>query len=130
MSYPGYEDTWPIYTFYDKESKLFSDINSYKFLDTIRAAVKSIGPDILGFTEDDVGTHSNRGAFAMMCLLAGTPLFQVMKIGRWLSDAFLDYVEQQILEFSKGVSKKMLFSDSFFNFPVKKLPKRKKKKNH
>jgi len=118
-SYPGYDNTWPIYTYYDAATKRFSDLGSHEILDKIRAAVTAIGFDVLGFHAEDVGTHSNRGAFAMMLYLAGVPVFTIMKLGRWLSDAFLDYIEQQVLTFSQGISSKMLFSNTFFNFPVK-----------
>ena len=118
-SYPGYDMTWPIYTYYDSRTKRFSDIRSYEVKDTIQSAVTAIGPDILGFSAEDVGTHSNRGAFTMMLYLSGAPIFTIMKLGRWLSDAFLDYIEQQVLSFSKGISTKMLHSNTFFNFPVK-----------
>ena len=111
--------SWPIYTYYDSRTKRFSDIKSYEIKDTIQSAVTAIGPDILGFSAEDVGTHSNRGAFAMMLYLSGAPIFTIMKLGRWLSDAFLDYIEQQVLSFSKGISTKMLHSNTFFNFPVK-----------
>lgn len=124
MSYPDYDPTWPIHIYYDTNKERFSDIRSYEVLDTIKAAVTTIGYDILGFTADDVGTHSNRGAFAMMLYLAGESTFTIMKLGRWASDAFLDYIEQQILTFSNGVSKKMLFSNTFFNFPVNPTNKR------
>lgn len=124
MSYPNYDPTWPIHIYYDTNKERFSDIRSYEVLDTIKAAVTTIGYDILGFTADDVGTHSNRGAFAMMLYLAGESTFTIMKLGRWASDAFLDYIEQQILTFSNGVSKKMLFSNTFFNFPVNPTNKR------
>ena len=119
-SYPGYDKEWPIYTYYDTKTKRFADIKSHEIKDTIQSAVTAIGPEVLGFTAEDVGTHSNRGAFAMMLYLSGAPIFTIMKIGRWLSDAFLDYIEQQVLSFSKGISTKMLHSDTFFNFPVKR----------
>ena len=119
-SYPNYDPTWPIYTYYDFKKQRFSDIRSYEILDDIRAAVTAIGPDVLGFTANEVGTHSNRGAFAMMMYLAGVPVFTIMKMGRWLSDAFLQYIEKQVLTFSKGISKKMIASNTFFNFLVNK----------
>lgn len=119
MSYPKYDPTWPVYTYYDFKNERFSDLRSYEILDTIRAAVTAIGYDILGINASDVGTHSVRGAFAMMLYLAGVPVFTTMKLGRWASDAFLQYIEQQVLSFSHGASKKMLFSNTFFNFPVK-----------
>jgi len=119
-TYPGYNPTWPINTYYDSKTKRFSDIRSYEIKDIIQSAVTAIGPVVLGFSAEDVGTHSNRGAFAMMLYLSGAPVFTIRKLGRWLSDAFLDYIEQQVLSFSKGISTKMLHSNTFFNFPVKK----------
>ena len=119
MSYPDYDPEWPVYTYYDFKTKRYSDIRSYEVLDVIRAAVKAIGFEVLGFHDHEVGTHSNRGGFAMMMYLSGSKVFTIMKLGRWLSDAFLEYIEQQVLSFSKGVSKKMLHSNTFFNFPVK-----------
>ena len=61
-----------------------------------------------------------------MMYLAGVPVFTIMKMGRWLSDAFLNYIEKQILTFSEGISKKMIASNTFFNFPVNKKLRKKK----
>jgi len=119
-SYPGYNTTWPIYSYYDSKTKRFSDIRSYEIKDTIQSAFTAIGPDVLGFSAEDVETHSNRGAFTMVIYLSGAPVSTIMKLGRWLSDVFLDYIEQQVLSFLKGRSKKMLHSNTFFNVPVKK----------
>ena len=55
----------------------------------------------------------------MMLYLSGQPIFIIMKLERWLSDTFLKYIEQQVLTVSKDISKKMLVSNMFFNFPVK-----------
>jgi hypothetical protein len=51
-----------------------------------------------------------------MCL-AGVPVYTIMLLGRWSSDAFLRYIHKQIKEFSKGISKKMLTNDEFFTIP-------------
>ena len=123
MSYPDYDPTWPVYTYYDHRTNKYSNIRSYEILSTIRACVKSIGYAVLGFHSSEVGTHSNRGAFAMMLYLSGQPIVAMMKIGRWASDSFLDYIEKQVLTFSAGVSTKMLHSNTFFNFPVKAYQK-------
>jgi hypothetical protein len=118
-SYPNYDPTWPVYHFYNFEMRKYSDISSQEILDDIRATVDSIGPDILGFTSKDVGTHSNRSGCAMMMYLAGTPVYTIMLVGRWLSDAFLRYIEKQIKEFTFGVSERMLLSNNFYNIPVR-----------
>ena len=57
-SYPGYDKEWPIYNYYDARTKCFADIRSYKVKDTIQSAVTAIGPEVLGFTSEDVGTRT------------------------------------------------------------------------
>lgn len=118
-SYPGYEPTWPIYTYYNFKTKRFSDIRSSEILIDIRSAVEAFGYEVLGIHPHEVGTHSVRRSFAMMNYLAGTSPFTIMKIGRWASDSFLLYIEKSVLTFSQGVSTKMLCSNTFFNIPLK-----------
>jgi hypothetical protein len=40
-----------------------------------------------------------------------------MLIGRWLSDAFLRYIQKQVIEFSHNVSKKMLLFKNYKPVP-------------
>ena len=117
--YPNYDPTWPVYHFYNFETKRHSDISSNEILDDIRTTVDAIGPNILGFTSKDVGTHSNRSGCAMMMYLAGIPVYTIMLVRRWLSDAFLRYIERQIKEFTIGVSEKMLLCNTFYNIPIR-----------
>ena len=51
--------------------------------------------------------------------LAGVPVFTIMLIGRWSSDAFLRYIRRQVLQFSAGVSKRMVadFATPFYTLP-------------
>jgi hypothetical protein len=119
QAYPNYRPTWPVYTFYDINTNKFSNISSSEIMTDIRAAVAAIGVNILGFNSTEVGTHSNRAAFAMMHYLAGTPVFTLMLLGRWLSDAFLRYIEKQVKEFSIGASQRMLQCNTFYNLPVR-----------
>jgi hypothetical protein len=58
-----------------------STIPSTMVLDRIKAAVQNLGKDKPGFTEDKVGTHSNRSAGAMGMYLAGTPVYTIMLLG-------------------------------------------------
>lgn len=53
----------------------------------------------------------------MAMYLAGVPVYTIMLLGRWSSDAFLHYIHKQVKEFSNGVSKKMLTHDKFFTIP-------------
>ena len=116
-SYPGFKEDWEVSTYFD--GKKFSKISSKEILTDLRAAVDIIGPDILGFTSKDIGTHSVRSSFAMMAYLAKEPVYTIMLIGRWSSDAFLAYIEKQVKEFTKGVSTRMLLNnDTFYNVPL------------
>jgi hypothetical protein len=87
------------------------------FLTTIRRAVKDLGSAALGFGPDEVGTHSNRSGGAMSMFLSGTPIYTIMLIGRWSSDAFMRYIRKQVIAASHGISKKMLTYEDFFTIP-------------
>jgi hypothetical protein len=95
---------------------LFS-IPSTIFLQKIRRVVDSLGQEKLGFTSADVGTHSNRSGGAMGMFLAGTPVYTIMLMGRWSSDAFMRYIRKQVLQLSHGISTKMLTYNEFFTVP-------------
>jgi len=74
----------------------------------LRQVVSSLGPNRLGFTADEIGTHSNRSGGAMGMFLAGTPVYTFMLMGRWSSDTFMRYIRKQVLSLSHGISAKML----------------------
>jgi hypothetical protein len=58
-------------------------------LKRIRLAAATIRPDKLGFEPKQLGLHSARSGAAMAMYLAGVPVFTIMLLGRWSSDAFL-----------------------------------------
>ena len=115
-SYPGFSPSWPVFTYHDEKG--FSRITASEITIEIKAAVSAIGEDVLGFTPDDVGAHSPRASLAMLMYLAKEPVYTIMLIGRWSSDAFLAYIEKQIKEFTKGVSTRMLQHETFINIPA------------
>jgi hypothetical protein len=45
------------------------------------------------------------------------PVYTIMLIGRWSSDAFLRYIRRQVKEFSLGVASAMICSPDFFTIP-------------
>jgi hypothetical protein len=53
----------------------------------------------------------------MAMYLAGVPVFTIMLLGRWSSDAFLHYIRKQVKEFSTGISQKMIIHEHFFTVP-------------
>ena len=115
-SYPDYSDDWEMFTFHD-ELNGFSNIASREMLADIRAAADFIGIDTLGFSSDDVGTHSVRASLAMMACLDNVPIYTIMLLGRWSSDAFLSYIEKQTREFTRGISARMIKNEAFCNTP-------------
>ena len=98
------------------KGKVFT-IPSSMVLDRIRTAVRLLGKDSLGFTEDEVGTHSNRSGGAMGMYLAGTPVYTIMLLGRWSSDALMRYIRKQVLDMSHGISSKMITYEEFYTVP-------------
>ncbi len=49
--------------------------------------------------------------------LGEIPVYTIMLIGRWLSDAFLRYICKQVEQFSQNVAKRMLNFCSFRHIP-------------
>jgi len=100
-------------------SFLLNNGTIYKFsgkdlLTHLRRAANSLGPDKLGYTPDQIGLHSARSGAAMAMYLAGVPVFTIMLLGRWSSDAFLRYIRKEVQEFSHSISCKMIQSEKFF----------------
>ena len=105
----------------DVHAKLDSPPNNMAFAKTIsktiKTAVKEMGSDLLGFKSDKFNTHSNRSATAMSMYLSYVPVYTIMLLGRWSSDAFLRYIRTQVKEFARGISGKMLLTEDFFTIP-------------
>lgn len=91
-------------------------IKSELVLRRLREVVRHFGPDDLGFTEHEIGTHSILSSTAMQLFLNKYPTFQIMLLGRWSSDTFLRYIRRQVLEFSSGISESMV-NQEFYTVP-------------
>jgi hypothetical protein len=87
-------------------------------LKRLRLAATAVGPASLGFTAKEIGLHSARSGAAMAMYLAHIPVFTIMLLGRWSSDAFLRYIRKQVKEFSNGISTKMITKEHFFIIPT------------
>ena len=96
---------------------IIEHIISDHVIDALRDAVGAIGEARLGFKKEDIGTHSIRSGAAMAMYLGECPVFMIMLIGRWSSDAFLRYIRKQVMEFSQNVAKKMLSCQNFWHIP-------------
>ena len=83
-------------------------------LSKLHTAANAIGKNELGFKVEDLGLHLICSGAAMSMYLMGVPVFMIILIGQWSSDAFLLYVKKQVQEFSARVSLKMMQADRFF----------------
>ena len=62
----------------------------------------------LGFSEDDAGLLSLRVGDTMAIFLSGVPSIFIMRIDRWSSEVFLEYIREQVERFTFILSKKMI----------------------
>ena len=119
LSYPKTNLDTPVnYVLLNSKAKY---IASKDVLKQILLTVTLIGSDKLGFTSDAVGTHSIRSSFAMLLYQKGIRSDRIMLQGRWRSNAFLEYIRPQVLEFSAGLSEIMLQNANFYTIPENDL---------
>jgi hypothetical protein len=122
LTIPGATPDSSINTY--RSGNITFQLSSATALTRLRKKADEIGPEILGHDPDDIGLHSARSAAAMAMILAGTPTYMVMLIGRWKSDAFLAYIRKQVAEFSNQVSSNMIRIMTFFHPPTTALVSR------
>ena len=73
------------------------------------------GKAVFGYDAADIGTRSIRSGAAMGLFLMNHPVAKIMILGRWSSDAFLDYIRPQVLEWTNQMSADMIRNNSFFD---------------
>ena len=115
LSYPGTSQDTQVCTVW-RHGRL-DKITSKQVQLALRAACTAVGSARLGFELHEIGTHSLRSGAAMEIYLAGVPMYTIMLIGRWSSDASLHYIRKQVEQFSKHVVKQMLTFRSFWTVP-------------
>ncbi len=115
-SYPGSSLSDTVNKFITSDNAVIF-FTGTELLKKLRLAATAVGPDILGFTAKEIGLHLARSRAAMAMYLAHIPVFTIMLLGRWSSNAFLRYIRKQVKEFSNGVSSKMITKESFFTIP-------------
>ena len=72
-----------------------------------------MGEADLGFGKDGIGLHSVRSGEAMAMFLYGVSEIIMMRVGRWSSEAFLEYIREQVDSFTLVVAQKMLQFEKF-----------------
>jgi hypothetical protein len=114
-SYPGTNDDTAVSAVW--RNNQIEHITSDELINTIDTAAESIGYEKLGLKKGDLGLHSIRSGAAMAMYLDEVPIYTIMMIGRWSSDAFLRYIRKQVESFSHNVSKRMIKHQFFRHIP-------------
>ena len=115
LSYPDGSEDMYINTF--KCNNKYFKVSGDDMKNALRAAASVIGESALGFKVSDIGTHSIRSGSAMAMYLDDVPVYTIMLIGRWSSDAFLRYIRKQVKQFSHNVSRCMIKNQHFTHVP-------------
>ena len=92
-------------------------ITSQMTTNSLRAGTLSFGEERLGFSHEEVGTHSIRSGFAMELYLAKVYPETIMIMGRWKRRSFLRYIRIQASDLSKGIITLMTNNHAFYTIP-------------
>ena len=76
----------------------------------IKRNIKDIDRDDMVFRLEDVGIRSNQSACFVDMYLSNVPIYIIILIKCWPSDAFLICIQNKFEEFTKGVSNKILLA--------------------
>ena len=104
--YPGSTCDTPVSEVW-KNHKI-EHVTSSEMVAALMDDVCAIREDKLGFKSEQVGTYSQRSGAAMAMYLGECPVYTIMMIGRWSSDAFLRYIKKHFEQFSHNVSHRMI----------------------
>jgi hypothetical protein len=116
LAFSDNEET-PIYKYQRQDGKI-GDVESGGARHFLRSFIRDfIDYKALGIILEDVGMHSIRTSAAMAMFLAEVPVYIIMLLGRWSSDAFLLYIRKSVVEFSHDISTKMIQRRLFYSAP-------------
>ena len=116
MQREGASDWDYIFTFKDEHGKR-KHLTAALALKFLRNYIKSIDYEGLGLHPDDIGLHSLRLSAAMAMYMNNIPVYTIMLLGRWSSDAFLRYIRKQVEQFSANVSRRMIQKPLYHHVP-------------
>ena len=101
---------------YKNEKGRWRDLKSKTALTFLRDFIDTVD-EAYGLPSKDIGLHSIRASGAMAMYLNGVPVYTIMLLGHWSSDAFLRYIRKQVTEFSNNVSRKMVKNPVYHHVP-------------
>jgi hypothetical protein len=90
-------------------------VTSTDIIRMVRASAKLLNLGDQGIDPDLIGAHSLRAGGAMALKLHGFDDITIMKVGRWTSLTFTQYIHNQIAHLAKDISQKMSIPLPFLN---------------
>ena len=90
-------------------------MESHHIISTVRSKEKTLKLNLQAIDPDLFGAHYLRTGGAMLLKLHGYNDTTIMKMGRWTSLIFLQYVHNQISHLSNDISQKMSMPLPFVN---------------
>ena len=93
----------------------WQSIVSKDIIEIVRASAKALNLHNQGINPDLIGAHSLRAGGAMALKLHGFDNITIMKMGRWTSLTFAQYIHNQIAYLSEDISQKMSMPLPFVN---------------
>ena len=121
---PSASENTKVSMYYDGNT--VREMTSATIRSRLRHIVCVIGENVLGFSKDEIGLHSIRSGGAMAMFLSGVSEIIIQRVGRWESNAFMEYIREQVETFTYGVSKKMLSHEKFYHLNNKNISEDKK----
>jgi hypothetical protein len=119
----GYSLTHEVFHLRSPQGKHYLITTDY-FKNILRTACKILGgKDRFGFSPHEIGSKSIRSGAAMAFFLADVSVAKIMILGWWASDAFLDYIRPQVLEWTSHMSRHMAASDDFTDLSTDMHPR-------
>jgi hypothetical protein len=92
-------------------------VTSNQVINSLKDVVSAMGESCLGISKTDIGTHSIRLGVATAMYLGKCPVYTIMLVGWWSGNAFLHYIQEEVMEFSHNISKKMLSFKHYQHIP-------------
>lgn len=97
-------------------------VTSADMTQLLRQAVRTLGPQTLGFTEQEVSARSLRAAGAMALMCAGVNDTTIGILGRWQSNSLFRYLTPQAEPIMRDFARRMLAGGDYRLLPGPQVP--------
>ena len=94
LGYPGANVDTPVSAVW--RNNRIKQVTSKDMVNALRVAVAFIGEENLDISQEDISVHLIRSGAAMAMYLGECPVYVIMMIGRWSSDAFVRYYNESV----------------------------------